>query len=174
MDVLVQYLNDEVEKSINIIINNARKNITTKTKKQHLLWHMIHLLTFAYPDNPTDQDRIIFADFFVMHLKDCIHTCGGCKINYEKKIKETDLNSVFSSKEKLMNYFIEMHNEITINKNKNIPDAIIKTYSYNEVFDFYTKNDFQKYFKDSFDFDIFDLLYRTEYREIVTKFNKLI
>jgi hypothetical protein len=170
MDKLIEYLDSEVQKRVDILIKKETPNFFKKIKCQHLLWHSIHLITYLYPTNPTDDERIMFADFFVLYLKNAIPFCNQCRKHYEEAINEADLNFIFMSKINLMTFFINLHNKITLDKlNTDVEKNNYKEYTFQDVFNFYEQNDFSEYFKKSYDFDILELLNKKEYNTIVNK-----
>ena len=177
LDYTEYFIHNSVKTLVELEINQLKKQRYIGRKQQHILWHFIHSLTHIYPENPTNEEKILFADFFVMHLKDLIPFCGGCKDHYEKTIREANFDEIFMSKETLMKYFIDFHNQITIKKHKNKKPSNIndsyKLYDYDEVNEFYNKNNFINYFNKFFDMNIKNLIYNAQYQELTEKYSKI-
>ena len=94
---------------------------------ENSLWTFVHISTFLYPENPTDEDKIHFLH--LLNFISYILPCKKCKTDYRKNI---DLNDYpfLNSKKDLIIFFINFHNKINKRLNK-------KEYSYEEVKEYY-------------------------------------
>ncbi len=81
-------------------------------------WHIMHVLTYNYPENPSEQDKNIIKDFFTS-LRYII-PCTVCRMHYNKKITKSPITQVYSNKQKLIKWCIDMHNEVNRVFNKKI------------------------------------------------------
>jgi hypothetical protein len=94
-------------------------------------WKFIHYITLGYPNNPTEQDKKKYYNFF-MDLSNVI-PCGICGNHFKQHLDITPLNDeALKDKESLMTWGIMMHNHVNAKNNKKIKsikdaiDAIIK------------------------------------------------
>lgn len=94
-------------------------------------WKFIHYITLGYPNNPTEQDKKKYYNFF-MDLSNVI-PCGVCGNHFKQHLEITPLDDeALKNKESLMTWGIMMHNHVNAKNNKKIQsikdaiDAIIK------------------------------------------------
>ena len=83
-------------------------------------WVFLHSITITYPENPTEQDKINYKNFF-----NSLHNvlpCPGCAYHYQLHLKKHPLNNnILSNKKKLIIWLITIHNEVNkINNKKEI------------------------------------------------------
>lgn len=82
-------------------------------------WFFLHSVTLGYPVKPTDIDKQNIKEFFESVGK--ILPCGKCKDNYKKHLSKLPLNeTVLSSRDNLVKWLIDVHNEVNIATNKSI------------------------------------------------------
>lgn len=88
-------------------------------------WLFLHTITFNYPDNPTNQDKNNYYNFF-NNLK-YILPCEKCKKHYVENFNKYNLEEILNSKDNLIKWLIDIHNEVNKDTGK-------KTWSYDEVY----------------------------------------
>jgi hypothetical protein len=116
-------------------MKHTRKNITTnnKTKKKRvftkkdflsgdgmmvkiwgpLQWTYLHIMSFNYPVNPTDEDKKHYRDY-VLNLQ-YVLPCKYCRMNLSNNFKKKPLNMChMASRETFSRYIYELHE--TVNK----------------------------------------------------------
>jgi len=116
-------------------MKHTRKNITTnnKTKKKRvftkkdflsgdgmmvkiwgpLQWTYLHIMSFNYPVNPTDDDKKHYRDY-VLNLQ-YVLPCKYCRMNLTNNFKKKPLNMChMASRETFSRYIYELHE--TVNK----------------------------------------------------------
>ena len=72
-------------------------------------WNFLHLVTFNYPDNPTELDKEHFFQFF--YSLQYILPCGKCRYNLSNHLKKYPLTAEsLSSKTNLVKWCIDLHN----------------------------------------------------------------
>jgi hypothetical protein len=80
-------------------------------------WKFIHFIALAYPQNPTDEQKLHYKTFF-----ESIHNvlpCIICSNNYKKHLEELPLNDeTLKNKEALLRWSIDMHNKVNRENNK--------------------------------------------------------
>ena len=86
-------------------------------------WKFIHFIALGYPNNPTEQDKVKYKNFFYL-LGDVI-PCIICANHYKKNLEKINIDSYLSSKNSLIEWTILMHNEVNKSNGK-------KTYTYQE------------------------------------------
>jgi hypothetical protein len=89
-------------------------------------WKFIHYITLGYPNNPTEQDKKKYYNFF-MSLSNVI-PCSICGNHFKQHLEITPLDEEsLKNKESLMAWGIKMHNHVNAKNNKklqSIKDAI--------------------------------------------------
>jgi hypothetical protein len=92
-------------------------------------WFFLHSITLNYPDNPTTNDKQNYKMFFES-LKNVL-PCEFCSKHFKENFDKHPLNDeILNTKKNLVNWLIEMHNEVNRLDNK-------KIYKYREVIDLY-------------------------------------
>ena len=91
-------------------------------------WTFLHTVTYNYPENPTEDDKRNFYNFFdsLQHVL----PCEKCKGHYKQNIQKYDLNNSLGSRQDLVKWLIDLHNDI--NKDNGKP-----VWSYSEVYNKY-------------------------------------
>jgi hypothetical protein len=84
-------------------------------------WKFLHIVALAYPDNPTQQDKENYKQFYTL-IKDVL-PCKLCGEHYGQNLLNHPLNDkVLSSKENLLHWTIDIHNEVNKLNNKTVYD----------------------------------------------------
>ena len=89
-------------------------------------WTFLHTITFNYPDNPTNEDKQNYYTFF-NSLKHVL-PCDKCKKHYTENSR--DLKDNLNSKDDLVKWLIDIHNNVNIKNDKSI-------WSYADVYNKY-------------------------------------
>jgi len=72
-------------------------------------WKIIHLITINYPENPTEQDKETYYQFF--NQLQYVLPCSKCRYNYSKHLVKYPLtNEILSNRTNLVKWGIDMHN----------------------------------------------------------------
>ncbi len=101
-------------------------------------WTFLHSITLKYPDNPSITDKINYKQFFES-LQNVL-PCDSCCNHYKQNLRNHPLTEyVMSSRQQLIKWLIDIHNEVNIANGKPI-------LSYTQVLDIYKK----KYNKSKF------------------------
>jgi hypothetical protein len=93
------------------------------------LWFILHLISFEYPENPTEFDKRIYHDFYTS-LKDVL-PCDMCKKHYRDHITKYPLTPHLDTRDALIKWVIQVHNFINISLGKPIYTVpqVMETYS---------------------------------------------
>ena len=96
-------------------------------------WKFIHYITLGYPNNPTDEHKQNYYNFFVALSK--VIPCGICGAHFREHLEITPLDDeALKDKESLMAWGIKMHNHVNAKNGKRI-------YSIKEGIEAIIKND---------------------------------
>lgn len=82
-------------------------------------WLFMHSITMEYPDHPTTKDKKRMYIFFnsVKYLL----PCQTCSHNFQKHLKKKPLtNKILSSRDNLVVWLIEIHNEVNKSTGKKV------------------------------------------------------
>ena len=91
-------------------------------------WTFLHTVTYNYPENPTEDDKRNYYNFF-MSIQHVL-PCEKCKSHYKQNIQKYDLNNSLGSRKELVKWLIDLHNDI--NKDNGKP-----VWSYSDVYNKY-------------------------------------
>ena len=90
------------------------------------LWHFMHTISFNY--HPSNKE---FYYIFFTNLSNVI-PCDKCKTHYKEFLKNNNIRNSLSSRDKLIQWVIDCHNNVN-KKNKK------KIWSKDEVIEYYNK-----------------------------------
>ena len=92
-------------------------------------WRFLHTITFNYPINPTNDQKEIYRNFF--KNLGLVLPCGICEYNYNIHLVKYPIENYLKTKEDLVKWLINIHNEVNILHNKPIK-------KFDEIIDYYT------------------------------------
>ena len=82
-------------------------------------WKFIHFITMGYPDNPSEEDKKMYKNFFEM--LGYVIPCRICGDHYKGHIKKHPIdNDILKNKESLMTWGVDIHNIVNKNNGKKI------------------------------------------------------
>jgi hypothetical protein len=73
-------------------------------------WHFLHVISFDYPDIPSQTIREKYYEFF--NAFSYVLPCGPCRENYRKKLQDLNLLEHLSSRDNLIDFVIKLHNNV--------------------------------------------------------------
>jgi hypothetical protein len=71
-------------------------------------WHFIHYVTLNYPNNPTDQDKKLYQQFFEALPK--VLPCPICGLHFLENLHQNEIR--LDSKKDLFEWGVDMHNAV--------------------------------------------------------------
>jgi hypothetical protein len=72
-------------------------------------WIFLHSITMAYPDKPSEKDKLNYKNFF--HLLMFVLPCDVCREHFKQYISEIPIDNALHSKKKLVEWLINIHNK---------------------------------------------------------------
>lgn len=82
-------------------------------------WRFLHYVSLGYPNNPTEEDKINYRNFFIS-IKNIL-PCSLCSHHYEENYNMMPLTyEILSSKELLVRWVIDIHNVVNKSKGKRV------------------------------------------------------
>ena len=85
------------------------------------LWHYLHIMSFNYPVEPTNQDKINYRQF-ILNLQNVL-PCKYCRINLKNNFKVHPLKMChMKNRDSFSRYIFKLHEIINkmLNKNSNL------------------------------------------------------
>ena len=84
------------------------------------MWQFLHIISFNYPINPTDEQKKDYLQF--LKLLEKTLPCKWCRINYGKNIREKDTKlsmKTMKNRETLSRWVCKLHNKVNKMLDKN-------------------------------------------------------
>jgi FAD-linked sulfhydryl oxidase len=101
-------------------------------------WKFMHYVSLGYPSDPTEQDKQNYKNFYtsLQHIL----PCAKCAHNYSHNLKKYPIDNHLGSRDTLVRWVIDIHNQVNTELNK-------KEYTYIEALDLYKSSipDIQTY-----------------------------
>ena len=104
-------------------------NIDPKLWGKHF-WATAHYITLSYPSDPTSSEKQHVKNFF--DVLAFLLPCGKCRSHYTNNLKTNPLtDNILSSKYKLIEWLVNLHNEVNTRTGKKIVtvDEAIQIYT---------------------------------------------
>lgn len=99
-------------------------------------WPMLHYVTLAYPNDPSDDDKNDMRNFFITFQN--VIPCEKCRKHFKNHLEIFPLDAnTLSSKTQLMTWLVNMHNAVNamLGKKKVDVDDMINKYAHGEMDD---------------------------------------
>lgn len=81
-------------------------------------WEFLHSTTFAYPDEPSQTDKLRYKDFFEQLCY--VLPCKDCCLHYQQELVNTKLDQALDSRDTLSRWMVEVHNNVNKRLGKTI------------------------------------------------------
>tara|TARA_B110000977_G_scaffold199640_2_gene287615 strand:+ start:2693 stop:3091 length:399 start_codon:yes stop_codon:yes gene_type:complete len=99
-------------------------------------WKFIHYTALGYPINPSLQQKNNYK-FFFTNLQNIL-PCKLCQDHFSKNIRDLPIDNYLESRDTLFKWTVDIHNQTNREYNK-------KIYTYDEAFNLYTKNYYERF-----------------------------
>ena len=76
----------------------------------------MHFVSLGYPDNPTDQDKQNYKNFY--YSLQHILPCEKCAQNYKHNLAKYPIDNHLANRDTLVKWVIDVHNEVNEELNK--------------------------------------------------------
>jgi hypothetical protein len=74
------------------------------------MWKSLHYITLSYPENPNEDTKNLFKDFFINIIWNYL-PCEKCRYNYKKHLNELPLtDDILNSRNKFIYWLVDIHN----------------------------------------------------------------
>jgi hypothetical protein len=81
------------------------------------MWTTLHNITFNYPENPTDEQKMQHKQFF-MSLKNVL-PCETCREHYGKNIEKIfPIDAALKNRDTFSRWLVDLHNSVNRRLNK--------------------------------------------------------
>ena len=117
------------KKFVEILKFNLNQLINVKNRYYNLYWDNLHWLAYNYPDNPLESDKNEIIKL-ITAIKNRGILCPLCTMHFINWSKNNCITQATQSKQKLMDYFWRLHNDVN-KRNKKME------YSYNDLLNQY-------------------------------------
>jgi hypothetical protein len=97
---------------------SGKTNINPKIWGPYI-WKTIHFVAHGYPKNPTDEDKKAYITFYQNIMK--VLPCDKCSISSQKLFIKSDIESNLNSKEDLIKWAYDFHNDVNNELGKTSP-----------------------------------------------------
>jgi hypothetical protein len=164
-------------------INNSfyKKNVNTfvlgmfsKTKIQHIAWHIFHSFSVMYPDEPTKEEQLRTKNFINKITNNLGIICSSCNSkNKDTFIENYDIDLAVSSKKNIIHFFCDYHKKVntTLRQQEHFnyePDI----YTNEFIIDRYTKNDYISLIDAAYKINLFSLFQQNCMNDFFLLFHK--
>lgn len=72
------------------------------------IWTSIHIIALGYPDNPTQEDKDNYKNFYINLWR--VIPCYKCSINYKKHLEELPIDDHLNDNISLFRWTVDFHN----------------------------------------------------------------
>jgi|TARA_B110000285_G_C15104620_1_gene607186 hypothetical protein len=79
-------------------------------------WKFLHYVSLGYPDNPTDEDKINFKNFY--YSLQHVLPCEKCALNYKHNLLDSPIDNHLNNRDTLVRWVIDVHNKVNKELNK--------------------------------------------------------
>ena len=119
-----------------------KKGVSKSSRKSwNLYWNSLHWLSFNYPEIPNENDKKQIANLTEKMIDNGL-ACPRCKMHFKLWNKKHPVIESYNSKENLIKWYIDLHNDVNMRNNKGIFTIeqikdIYKDFDYNELINRY-------------------------------------
>lgn len=113
-------------------------------KLWNLYWFNLHYLSYNYPDKPTEEQKKQIEKLTIKMTKDGLG-CPRCRAHFIKWNKATPVVENHSSREQLLTWYLNLHNDVNKRNGKKIfsraqADKLYQNFRFNDMVKDYKVN----------------------------------
>ena len=82
-------------------------------------WCLLHQITYHYPENPTQRDKVAFSMFF-NRVVPWIIPCRKCRMHYFQHLTNRPIHLSLKNRHKLTKWMVDIHNSVNVKTGKRI------------------------------------------------------
>jgi len=141
-----------------------KKTILLNNEFWRNYWKYLHYLSFIYPLNPSEENKKSVKKL-LKNMENEGLSCPNCRIHFRKFLEKKDRNKIVSSKENLIDFFIDLHNDV----NNRLGKGILSKEDVKELY-----NDLDKIRKDlinGYGIDMKKLVSENKIKEFPSRYN---
>jgi hypothetical protein len=152
----------EVAVNLNIdekIISAIKYNINQQFKKNlyfNIVWHFFHCFSVNYEPVTTNQQKTEIY-YFMNNVKKSVSGCSSCLAD-DSHFIINNMEEIISSKENMVEWFVNLHNIVNIKKNEKSGTSYYRTdWTAQEVIDKYQTTDYTSFLFERYNLDLNNL-----------------
>jgi hypothetical protein len=154
-------------------VNNFILGMFSKTKIQHIAWHIFHSFSIMYPDEPTIEQQLMTKNFIKKITTNLGIICSSCDKNKDTFIANYNTDLAVSSKTNLIQFFCDYHKNVntTLRQQTHFsyePDI----YTTEFIIDRYTKNDYISLINTTYNINLVSLFQQNSMDDFFLLFHK--
>ncbi len=82
-------------------------------------WKVFHLTAFGYPDNPSNEDKEVYKQFYISFAK--ILPCDACSVSSRTKMNLVNWDAILIDRNSLIEWSYNFHDQVNIKLDKVSP-----------------------------------------------------
>ena len=144
--------------------DTKKKTIKLNTEFWRNYWKYLHYLSFIYPINPSEENKKCVKKL-LKNMENEGLTCPNCRMHFRNFLVKKDRSKIVNNKENLINFFIDLHNDV----NSRLGKGILSKKDVKELY-----NDLDKIRIDlinGYGIDMLKLLEENRIKEFPNKYN---
>jgi len=140
-------------------VHGFMMNMLSKTKIQHIAWHIFHSFSVIYPDEPTAEEQLRTKNFIKKITNNLGIICSSCNSkNKDTFIANYDTDLAVSSKTELIIFFLNYHKTVNTSlRPKNHFRYEPDNYTIEFIVDRYTTTDYISLIDTTYNVNLFKL-----------------
>jgi hypothetical protein len=144
-----------------------------KTKIQHTAWHIFHSFSILYPDEPTEEEKVMTKNFINKIATNLGIICSSCSGNKDTFIANYDIDLAVGSKTNLIQFFCDYHKYVntTLRPQKHFSYEP-EIYTTEFIIDRYTKHDYISFIDTTYNINLFSLFQQKSMDNFFILFHK--
>lgn len=144
-----------------------------KTKVYHIIWHIFHSFSVIYPEEPTEEERLITKNFINQITTNLSLICASCgSKNKDTFIANYDIDLAVHSRINLIQFFCDYHKKVNMEyRNNEYINYEPEIYTIQFIINRYTQNNYISYIETLYDVNLFLLFQQKSMDDFFQIFN---